>query len=173
MESITMPISNQRGDVRGFALIEVLIAVLVLAVGILGAGAMQTIGLQSNQGAYLRSQAMILAGDMIDRMRSNRAARATYIGTDTNAIGVATLPACLVAANGCSSGDMATAHIQEWADIIERSGVLPGARGVIAAGAGDDVQVTITWGEVDWNAGDRDDVQQTYSITAAINPGDH
>lgn len=169
-----MSVRSKRGEAQGgFALIEVLIAVLVLAVGILGAGAMQTIGLQSNQGAYLRSQAMILAGDMIDRMRSNRTARATYLGTDTNGIGAAAMPSCLVAANGCSNAQMATAHVQEWADIIERSGVLPGARGVIAAGAGDNVQVTITWGEVDWIAGIRDDVPQSYSITAAINPGDH
>lgn len=58
----------------GFTLFEVLIAILVLSIGLLGLAGTQLSGLRSNQGAYERSQALFLAYEMIDRMRANRPA---------------------------------------------------------------------------------------------------
>lgn len=58
----------------GFSLMEVLIAMLVLAVGLLGVAALQANALKTNQSAYLRTQATFLAYDILDRMRANRAA---------------------------------------------------------------------------------------------------
>ncbi|BCX81035.1 type IV pilus assembly protein PilV [Methylomarinovum caldicuralii] len=58
---------------RGFTLIEILVAVLVLAIGLLGLAKLQTFGLHSSHGANLRTQATLLAYDMTDRMRANRA----------------------------------------------------------------------------------------------------
>lgn len=57
---------------RGVSLIEVLIAMLVLAIGLLGLAALQAQGLKFNNDAYFRSQATILAQDIMDRMRVNR-----------------------------------------------------------------------------------------------------
>ncbi len=57
---------------RGFSLMEVLVALLVLAIGLLGLAALQTQGLRFNQGAYVRSQATILAYDIMDSMRAAR-----------------------------------------------------------------------------------------------------
>ncbi len=59
---------------RGFTLLEVLIAVLVLALGLLGLAALQSTGLRQNHSAYLRSQATLFAYDIIDRMRGNKTA---------------------------------------------------------------------------------------------------
>lgn len=56
----------------GVALIEVLIAFFVLAIGLLGLAGLQIKTLQFNQSAYQRSQATIAAYDMLDRMRLNR-----------------------------------------------------------------------------------------------------
>jgi type IV pilus assembly protein PilV len=50
---------------------EVLIAVLVLGIGILGVGAMQALSLSSNHTASMRSQAVALTQNMADRMRAN------------------------------------------------------------------------------------------------------
>lgn len=57
----------------GFTLLEILVAVLVLAIGLLGLAGLQTFGLHSNHSAKLRTQATLLAYDMTDRMRANRA----------------------------------------------------------------------------------------------------
>ncbi|HUE90566.1 type IV pilus modification protein PilV [Pseudomonas sp.] len=57
---------------RGTTLIEVLIAMIVLAIGLLGMALLQVTSVQSNHSAYYRSQVTLLASDMADRMRANR-----------------------------------------------------------------------------------------------------
>src|SRR5690606_3184429 len=57
---------------NGFTLIEVLVTVIVLAIGLLGLAALQFSGLRYTHSAYQRSQATILTNDIIDRMRVNR-----------------------------------------------------------------------------------------------------
>jgi type IV pilus assembly protein PilV len=59
--------SNQ----RGLSMIELLVAVLVLAIGILGITALQMVSLQNNRGALFRAEAVQLAYDMMDRIRAN------------------------------------------------------------------------------------------------------
>lgn len=56
----------------GLTLIEILIALVVLSVGLLGLANLQAVSLQANHNAYLRSQAVFLAYDAVDRMRANR-----------------------------------------------------------------------------------------------------
>ena len=56
---------------RGFTLLEVLIALVILSIGLLGIAGLQGVGLRSNQGAYLTSQASLLAYDIADRIRAN------------------------------------------------------------------------------------------------------
>lgn len=56
----------------GVTLVEVLIAVLITATGVLGAAALQLNSVKFNQSASTRSSAVFLANDMADRLRSNR-----------------------------------------------------------------------------------------------------
>lgn len=56
----------------GSSLIEVMVTALILAVGLLGLGLLQIKTVRYNHGAYLRSQATILATDITDRLRINR-----------------------------------------------------------------------------------------------------
>lgn len=56
----------------GFTLLEVLVAMIVLSIGLLGLAGLQATGLQANHSAYLRSQASFLAYDMLDIMRIDR-----------------------------------------------------------------------------------------------------
>ena len=56
---------------KGFTLIEILVAILVLSIGLLGLAGLQATGLQSNHSGYLRSQATIFAYEMADRLRAN------------------------------------------------------------------------------------------------------
>lgn len=57
----------------GFTLLEVLIAILVLSIGLLGLAGLMASSIRNNHSAYQRTQATWLAYDMIDRMRVNRA----------------------------------------------------------------------------------------------------
>ena len=56
---------------RGFSLIEVLISLVILAVGVLGLAALQTTGIQYTHDAYIRSQATVIVYDLVERMRNN------------------------------------------------------------------------------------------------------
>lgn len=58
----------------GATLIEVLVTLVVLAIGLLGIAGLQTMSIKSNQSAYYRSQASFLAYDITERMRANRKA---------------------------------------------------------------------------------------------------
>ena len=64
----TFPLRNA----RGFTFTEALVALLVLSIGLLGVAALQLTSLRSNHSSSLRSQATLLAYDMVDRMRANR-----------------------------------------------------------------------------------------------------
>lgn len=68
----------------GFTLLEVLIAVLVLSIGLLGLAGLQITSLKFNHSAYMRTSATNLAYEMADRMRVNRQAAldGEYNGVD-------------------------------------------------------------------------------------------
>ena len=55
----------------GFSLVEVMVTALVLGIGLIGMAALQSKAIQYNHGAYVRSQANILAYDIGERMRLN------------------------------------------------------------------------------------------------------
>jgi len=99
----------------GFTLLEVLIALVVLSIGLLGIAALQGVGLRSSQGAYLTSQASLLAYDMADRIRANPQTVATYNGFDTD---------CAAAGVGLAGADL-----QEWSCAVET--LLPNGTGRI------------------------------------------
>lgn len=56
---------------RGVSLIEVLVSVLVVSLGLLGAVALQATALRNNQGSYERTQTAILTQGIFDAMRAN------------------------------------------------------------------------------------------------------
>ncbi len=65
---------GSRHIIKGFSLLEVMIAVFILAIGLLGLAHLQAITLKQNESAYLRSQVSALAADIFDRMRANQVA---------------------------------------------------------------------------------------------------
>ncbi len=69
-----------RNKTSGFTLIEVMIAVLVLGIGLLGFALLQTMSVRFAQSANQRTQATNLSYEMLDQMRTNRIAAANYSG---------------------------------------------------------------------------------------------
>lgn len=109
----------------GTTLIEILVALLVVAIGLLGMAGLQTVSLRQLQGAYLRSQAGILAGDMLERVLANR--QGAFLGAYGEAAGV--LNSGCESQTGCAAADMAGHDIAQWQANLQR--ILPVGTGVV------------------------------------------
>lgn len=124
----------------GFTLLEVLIALLVLSVGLLGIAGLQLTSLRSNHSAYLRSQATILAYDILDRMRANRAqAQADNTTADDYNTTIATaedLP------DISGSPTQAAKDLNSWGTAVL---ALPGASATVKVNTDNTVSVSISW----------------------------
>ncbi len=120
--------------VRGFTLIEVLVALLVLSIGLLGVAALQLTSLRSNHSSSLRSQATLLAYDIVDRMRANQTA--------------ATAGSYDIALAGTSAGGtVALDDLVRWKQNLTNT--LPAGQGAVArTGVGPATKFTIT---VQWD----------------------
>jgi len=137
------PITHLRN--RGFSMIEVLITLVVLSIGLLGVAGMQLAGMQSNRSAYYRSQATVIAYDMIDRMRTNvdGVAANHYDGLDS-ANPPATPPTCIDTSSGCSAESLAENDLQEW--VNDHLSLLPAGSGTVTRN-GNIFTVTVNWVE--------------------------
>lgn len=109
--------SPPRHRQAGAGLVEVLVAVLVLSVGLLGMAGAQLVSLRNNHSAWLRSEATLATYDIMDRMRANR--DRALAGDYDIALGAA-------APNGTTPRDI---DLQEWKQNLA---VLPGGDGAIA-----------------------------------------
>jgi type IV pilus assembly protein PilV len=108
----------------GFNLIEVMVALVILSIGILGMAKLQVTGIKQNQSAYMRSQANLLAYDVVDRMRVNRDALTSYFQVTSG-----TANANCLAAAGCTEAQMASHDLSEWFATIARE--LPAGSGLV------------------------------------------
>jgi type IV pilus assembly protein PilV len=139
---------------RGVTLIEVLVALVIVAVGLLGLAGMQVRGLSIQKDAHGRAIATQLALDLADRMRANRdpATRlppAGYAYTTAYPTGTATLPTSTAncAAGVCTLAEQAQFDMATWLGRVTQS--LPGGwANVQAVDAANGVwNVTLMWVE--------------------------
>lgn len=106
-------------------------AVLVIAVGLLGVASLQGNALRANRAGYERSQAAILADDMAERMRLN--AQAARAGAYDHSLSDETKS---------SAPAPVDQDIADWNDRVEAS--LPGGRGAVSTGGACPNCVTVT-----------------------------
>ena len=132
----------------GFTLIEVLIAVLILAVGLLGTAALSLSSLQASQGASLRSQASALAADLAERIRANRdyAIGSSNTNYEYDSQGTTpTNPSCAASSSGCSGANQALRDLFEWQQSLDAA--LPDATAEVKKKAGNQYEIALTWSE--------------------------
>ncbi len=133
-----MSVSRAATKQTGFTLLEVLVAMIVLSIGLLGLSGLQTTSVRSNHSAFLRSQATTLGMDIMDRMRANRdgALGGSYnIGFGATA----TSPGCNA---NCTDAQVAQRDVFEWRSFVER---LPGGQSSINVGGTGIAEITIQW----------------------------
>ena len=157
-----------RGRQSGFTLIEVLIALLVLAIGLLGMASLTMTSLQNNQSAYQRGQASQLAFDLVERMRSNSdqatLGQSPYAATlDTDS--TLNNPDCKTKTAGCTPSQQAAQDMYEWWANLQ--GALPGASATITKNNANEYQIVISWTESD--SQQRSTSTQTSSFTLRVN----
>lgn len=153
-------ISTQRPNNRptkqvGMTFIEVLIALVIMVTGILGAVAMQATAKKASFDAMQRSLASSLAQDIVERMRGNNIATlANYIGNDYG-VTLNDPPAkrCKTTDGLCTGPEMATNDRYEWELALMGANVTNGtnnAGGLVDARAcvgvnNNAVSIVITW----------------------------
>jgi type IV pilus assembly protein PilV len=110
-------------------MLEVLIAIVVVAFGLLGLAGLQLFALKNNQSASLRVVATALANDIIDRMKNNYVGviNGHYNQPDVNAYN--SPDAGCDAVGGCLPQPMALNDLTQWAARVAQS--LPGGVGIV------------------------------------------
>lgn len=106
---------------QGFTLIEVMVSLLILAIGLLGMTALQNEALKFNHAASVDSQAQYLVTDMAERIRSNRGNNNYVI----NFIEATPTPTVNCAINTCTSNELAVWDISQWRAKIETVATMP------------------------------------------------
>ncbi|GAC1452371.1 MAG: type IV pilus modification protein PilV [Steroidobacteraceae bacterium] len=133
-----MKASATRRDRRqGFTLLEVLIALVVMSIGLLGIGKLVMLSARANDGAYLRTQATALAYSILDAMRANR--QQALVGGYNDALGVN--PGS-IACGPCVASQQAQNDLAIWQTSVGTE--LPAGQGSVAtANVADPVTGTI------------------------------
>lgn len=131
---------------NGFTMIEVLITMVIMAVGLLGLAGLQATSLRNNESAYQRSQAAQMAYDMLDRMRVNAAGVAAngYDAIDTTP--PVSYTSCKPAdtTTACTTTEMTAFDDGDWH--AQLSSLLPlGTGSVAGGGTGSVFTITVTW----------------------------
>lgn len=142
---------------RGFSLVEVMIALVIMSVGMLGIAGLYVQSMQAGRTSMFRHHAVTLAGDVADRIRANPRAGNAYIaaaGIDHN---------CIASNVVCTPTQMAENDILVWKN--EAANTLPGGDVTVVfngAVTPPTYQITVSWNEPGANP--------TYVITIPVLP---
>jgi type IV pilus assembly protein PilV len=121
---------------RGFTLLEVLVAIVVFSIGLLGIAGLQVAGMRYTHGSQLRSLATMQAENMADSMRANRVGVADGHYNVTGSMPTSYPTDCSVAT--CTPADLARFDLVTWNSEADagkpresNADVLPGGAGVV------------------------------------------
>ena len=125
---------------RGATLVEVLVALLIMSVGLLGVAALYVDNLRKGRTALVRTQAATLAGDMADRIRVNREGGAAFARM--------TGRRCADLAMNASADEAAANDLACWQDEVAKQ--LPNGIGTVVRDSSTlppTYTVTVSWSE--------------------------
>ncbi|MFE8072815.1 type IV pilus modification protein PilV [Marinobacteraceae bacterium S3BR75-40.1] len=142
---------------HGFTMIEVLIAMVILAIGLLGVAGVQSLSLKSANNSNTRSLITMHAGEIVERMRANMPGveDGQYNSITAAGSGSSCSPSC-------SPAQLASRDAYEWITNLQQD--VPSAQAKLTYSGGMAV-VTIDWTERDLG---NDAVKQSYTLRARI-----
>lgn len=131
----------RQGSTGGFTLVEVLIALVVMSIGMLGIAGMYVQSMQAGRTSMLHHHAVTMAGDVADRIRANPRAAVAYVGAgaDNN---------CVDGGINCTPAQMAANDILLWQ--TQAADTLPNGTVTIVfnnAVVPPTYQITVAWQE--------------------------
>lgn len=129
-----------RSAARGFSLIEVMVAVIIIAVGLLGIGKMQALSIASTHSANMRSLAAIEAASLAATMHANRdywdatppvttTVTGTAITSTTAGFPAAAADCTSAGTVPCSTTTLASYDLEQW--VLALNQLLPNASATI------------------------------------------
>jgi type IV pilus assembly protein PilV len=160
MPDKNMQLQNSDGvRANGFSLIEVLIALIIMSVGMLGIAGLYVHSMQAGRTSLFRHHAVTLAGDVADRIRANPYAGSAY--QDTGPDGGVNY-SCVAGGRNCTAAEMAANDILLWD--LQAKATLPEGDVTVAYAAGVPslYTVTVTWQEAGYQ------VPPTYNISFPV-----
>ena len=123
-------------------MIEVLVTIIIIAVGVLGTAALQVTTLKNLSSSHSASVAAIVAEDLGERMQANAAA--ALADNYVHSAAPQAYPDCV--ANACTPAQLASFDIGTW--WVDLNNMLPSASGQVTRNAGTDTFVlTVRWDE--------------------------
>lgn len=137
------------GAQRGTSLIEVLVTIVILAIGLLGLAGLQARLQSSEMEAYQRAQALVLLNDMASRIATNRTNAASYAAAAPTAAPLGGTAACPTATATRQQTD-----VGEWCNALKGAGetlgggnvgAMVGGRGCIEDIGGGQYLVSVAW----------------------------
>ena len=149
-------ISRTKKQQQGFSLVEVLIALIIMSIGMLGIAGLYVQSMQAGRTSLFRHHAVTLAGDVADRIRANPRAGADYEGGGSNYN-------CVAQNTDCDQSEMAENDIFLWKE--QADSTLPtGDVAVIYDNSTvpPNYTITVTWDEPNTT------VAPSYTITIPV-----
>lgn len=144
----------------GGSLIEVLVTMIIVSLGLLGQAGLISLSSKANNTAFMRTQATLLADDILERLRLNRALAVAGSFNVNYA----------VSGSGPSASITGTAiqniEIRSWKLNIEQA--LPSGDGQVSVDGGGNVTINIIWSEVVKTASDGTITPTTFSTMSVI-----
>ncbi|MHB1054092.1 MAG: type IV pilus modification protein PilV [Thiobacillus sp.] len=131
----------------GTSMIEVLVTIVILAIGLLGLAGLQVRLQSSEMEAYQRTQALVLLNDMANRVATNRANAASYVTGASAPLGVG-------ATNCDDTSTIQKADASEWCDALQGAaettgggnvGAMVGGRGCVEDLGSGEYLITVAW----------------------------
>lgn len=159
-----LPGNSMMGRQDGFSMLEILVALVIIATALLGTASLQINAMRNSSSSQFRNLAVLLGADMAERIEANKEAAVSgnYAVAATSAVSAAGIDCGL---NPCNPFSMAAWDISQWESALTASGLPQVNWSVVQTVAGNPstYRITINWTD---RSSDKNARSETFSYFA-------